>query len=71
MLQNTEIKHHSGMVYIPDKKYYVCGARNAWDTVKIGLFDNKQDADGCFPQNPQCVREATHLEIKQFFNLPE
>jgi len=67
MLQ--EIKHHSGMIYNPNTKYYVCGARSPWDTVLIGLFDNKKEAEGCFPQYPQCVRPATDKEIKTFFNI--
>jgi len=68
MLQ--EITHHSGMKFIPGKDYFVCGARSAWDTVKIGLFDTKKSAEGAFPQNPECVRKATDKEIKDFFNIP-
>lgn len=57
------------MIYSPNTTYYVCGARSAWDTVKIGLFDNKKEAEGCFPQCPQCVREATQKEINEFFSI--
>mgnify|MGYP001613326309 CR=1 FL=1 len=38
------------MVYNPDKKYYVCGARNAWDAVLVGLFDNEEEA-----KNYDCI----------------
>jgi hypothetical protein len=64
-----EIKHHSGMVYIPTNKYYVCGARTAWDQVPVGLFDNEKEAKGCFPDYPKCVRDATQQEINKFFNI--
>jgi hypothetical protein len=61
----------SGMKYIPNKKYYVVGARNAWDTVPVGLFCSKDDAHGNFPlSNANIIREATKKEIKDFFNLP-
>lgn len=69
LIDNSIINHHSGMIYSPDKDYFVCGARNAWDTVKIGLFDNENDAKGAFPQNPNCVRKATIKEINEFFNI--
>lgn len=67
---NNIIKHHSGMIYNPNKTYYVCGARNAWDTVKIGLFDNEAEAKGSFPEHPKCVRQATNKEVNEFFNIP-
>lgn len=60
----------SGMEYIPNKKYYVVGARNAWDSVPVGLFWSRDAAHAAFPiSNPSIIREATKKEIKDFFNL--
>lgn len=64
-----EIRHHSGMLYVPGKTYWVAGARSAWDTVLIGLYESENDVIGDFPQCPKCAREATKLEVNQFFNI--
>jgi len=61
----------TGMAYVPNKKYYVVGARNAWDTVPVGLFWSKDAAHTAFPlSSPDIIREATKKEIKEYFNLP-
>lgn len=60
----------TGMVYVPNKKYYVVGARNTWDTVPVGLFGSKDEAHGAFPlSNANIIREATKQEIKSYFKL--
>lgn len=50
------------------KKYYVAGARNAWDTVPVGLFNSYEEAATAFPclDASKFVREATEQEIKDF-----
>ena len=50
------------------KKYYVAGARNAWDTVPVGLFNSYEEAATAFPclNASKFVREATTQEIKEF-----
>lgn len=50
------------------KKYYVAGARNAWDTVPVGLFNSYEEAATAFPclDASKFVREATAQEVKEF-----
>jgi hypothetical protein len=50
-----------------DKKYYVIGPRNAWDTVEIGLFESYNDALYHLPGNSSesIIREATPSEIEK------
>lgn len=71
MTQTTknEIFHHSGMKYVENKKYYVAGARSAWDTVPVGLYDTHELAIADWPDNPKCIREATQIEINNFFGI--
>lgn len=60
----------NGIEYIPGKTYYVAHPRNAWDTVKVGLFDSYQSCANSFPNsNPKTfVKEATQKEIEEFFH---
>lgn len=61
---------NKGMQYIPNKKYYVVGARSAWDTVPVGLFWSIDAAHEAFPMiKADIIREATQAEIAQYFNL--
>ncbi len=57
--------------YIDGKKYFVAGARSAWDTVKVGLYENYEDAARNWPEHKdkRFIREATQAEIAQFFDL--
>jgi hypothetical protein len=66
----SEVISRDGLIYKPDKDYYVVGARNAWDVVPIGLFGSKDDAHRCFPlSKSNIIRKATRLEINTFFNI--
>ena len=51
-----------------DKKYYVIGPRNAWDTVDIGLFESYRDAvdNLSYPNDKNIIREATPQEIEAY-----
>jgi hypothetical protein len=51
-----------------DKKYYVIGPRNAWDTVEIGLFESYRSALDALPcsANENIIREATSKEIEVY-----
>lgn len=58
------------MVYKKGHTYYVVGARSAWDTVPVGLFESFDSAHGAFPMSkPNIIRKATEKEIKEFFKL--
>lgn len=60
------------MIYVKSKKYYVVGARCAWDTVPVGLFESFDAAHGAFPlSNASIIREATRSEIINYFKLNE
>lgn len=57
------------MNFVENKKYYVVGPRNAWDTVPVGLFGSHNSAHAAFPlSDASIVREATQQEIKDYFN---
>jgi len=65
-----KVTEKTGMVYKPNKKYYVVGARSAWDNVEVGLFDSVNAAHGAFPMAPRSIiREATEKEIKEYFKI--
>lgn len=51
-----------------DKKYYVIGPRNAWDTVEIGLFESYEEAKSTlgYPNDERIIREATPQEIEDY-----
>ena len=52
------------------QKYYVMGARSAWDTVEIGLYNSYSEALKDLPigSSPNIIREATSKEIETFLN---
>lgn len=49
--------------------YYYIGARNAWDTVPIGLFFSKEEALRHKPctSKDEIVRPATEQQVNDFF----
>lgn len=53
-----------------DKKYYVIGPRNAWDTVEIGLFSSSEEAKSTlgYPNDESIIREATPQEIEDYLD---
>lgn len=57
--------------YEKDKTYWVAGARTAWDTVPIGLYESRDtlvnDWDGM--DVSKFARHATQKEIIDFFGL--
>ena len=58
------------VIYVPNKDYYVVGARNVWDTVPVGLFNTRDEAHGAFPMSKaNIIRKATPTEVKDYFNL--
>ena len=54
-----------------DKKYYVIGPRNAWDTVEIGLFESYGEALDHLPitSSEDIIREATPKEIEVYLTM--
>lgn len=60
----------NGVAYLPNKDYYVVGARSAWDNVPVGLYESEEEAQNDFPQSPiSIIRKATKQEIQNFFKI--
>ena len=57
--------------FIVGKKYYYLGARSAWDTVEIGLYESKQKAlyDVPIGYDESIVKEADFNRIAKFFGI--
>ena len=57
--------------FIDGKKYYYLGARSAWDTVEIGLYESKQKALSAVPFwcPDSIVKEADFNRIAKFFGI--
>ncbi len=59
--------------YVENKTYWVMMGRSAWDTVEIGLYENKSDVDKDSPypfgEWKSLARKATQKEVNDFFGL--
>ena len=57
--------------FIEGKKYYYIGARSAWDTVEIGLYNSKEAAflDVPIGFDKSIVKEADQKRINNFFGI--
>jgi hypothetical protein len=59
--------------YVYGKKYYYLGARSAWDTVEIGLFNTKEEALRHVPygSNNSIVKVADGNRVAEFFGIKQ
>jgi len=60
-----------GIVYNHNSTYYVAGARSALDNVPVGLYGSYDSCKNDWPNQSSYnfIREATQLEINNFFGI--
>jgi hypothetical protein len=65
----TKQIERDGIIYNPNKTYWVAGPRSAWDDVRIGLYESKDAVDADYPIGYSVAAKATKAEVKSFFKL--